>query len=61
VPLRAADGSLDVALDGKPYPLRLVFKDAGNSADLHFGQYDAPMSAPQRPTDVIDAPTRPAA
>jgi hypothetical protein len=59
--LRATDGGLDVALDGRPYPLRLHFSDKGTSADLHFSEYDAPTTPPARPTDVLDVPGLPSA
>jgi len=56
LPLHASDGEVDIALDGKPYPLRLQFDDPGNKADLRFGDYDLPTTPPQRPTNVLDLP-----
>lgn len=53
-PLHAVDGELDVALDGKPYPLRLQFKSDANSADLHFSRYDAAAPQPTTPSDVLN-------
>ncbi len=57
--LTGRDGSLDVALDGRPYPVRLHYTDSGNAADLHFGDYDKPFTAPSAPIDVIDVPNAP--
>jgi hypothetical protein len=59
--LRAIDGEVDIALDGRPYPMRLQFTDAGRSADLHFSAYDAPVGPPTRPTDVLELPAAPSA
>jgi hypothetical protein len=61
MPLRAVDGEVDVALDGKPYPARLQFKDTDRSADLRFTEYDATTTPPARPTDVLELPGSPSA
>jgi hypothetical protein len=57
MPLRGADGSLDVALDGRPYPTRLHFDDPGSSGDLSFSDFDQAVSPPQRPTDALEPPS----
>lgn len=57
LPLRAIDGELDVALDGRPFATRLqVTLNAGQSADLHFSNFDAAAPQPTAPADVLNAP-----
>jgi hypothetical protein len=59
IPLRAADGEIDVALDGAPYPRRLVFNSQESKGELRFLEFDAPMPAPTTPGDVFGVPKLP--
>ncbi|HEV7678154.1 MAG TPA: hypothetical protein VGQ42_06265 [Candidatus Dormibacteraeota bacterium] len=59
MPLRAADGEIDVALDGSPYPRRLLFNGQDGKGELRFLEFDAPMPAPTTPGDVFGVPKPP--
>lgn len=49
VAVHGKDGELDVALDGKPYPVRLRYHDSSGDGRLDFGEFDTPQPAPQAP------------
>jgi hypothetical protein len=50
---------LDVAMDGKPYPLRFHGSQGSAKVDMHFTDYDQPMTTPTPPSDVLEVPAAP--
>ena len=49
-------GTVDIAAEGKPYPLRLQADTGSTTVDLHLGDYDHDLPAPSPPADVFGAP-----
>ena len=54
--LRDSSGSIDIAADGKPYPLRLRADTGGTTVDLHLDDFNHDLPAPSPPDDVFGAP-----
>lgn len=54
IPIEGNNGTLWVAVDGKPYPTRFHGAAGTGSATLDFTEYDRPVTATTDPTDFLD-------